>query len=89
VSYLFSAVLFYTTYNIYTFAPSQRNFIIFQLSDIIYLVTNFVSNLLLAQIFWNLGLKKEETAASERNTEAGHMVTIEVENFDEVDEFHV
>lgn len=67
VSYLCSAILFYTIYNLYTFAPTRAHFLFFQGVNIIYLALNLVSNVLLCQIFWNLGTTKDESKKAVSN----------------------
>ena len=55
--YLSTAVVYYTLLSIYLWTNSEQIYLIFAWSGIFYRIGCFISEVLLAQIFWGLGQK--------------------------------
>ena len=84
VIYLFTTILYYVTFNmdlIYNDGPATISFL--QHAEEISIWTNFISQLLLCAIFWDLGRKNEEEQIVE--TESTY-VEVEVQTYTESDD---
>ena len=84
--YLVATIFYYGTSVLYVFSNENKFVRLFQVAETFGLWANFVAQLLLCAIFWNLGTKEEAIPIAQSDEESSY-ATLEVETFNEEDEF--
>jgi hypothetical protein len=68
-SYLLISVVYYTAFTIFIYNPTDANYKLFTYVELFYVTGLLLTELLLAQIFWNLGTKQVQEAQENQDDE--------------------